>query len=55
MKLTLNEKKLWNEAVKEAIKEMKRWDGIILDEEDRDRIADGIWERVAYKIKNGDE
>ena len=51
-KLSKRDKEFWNEAVRQTVKELKNWDGIIPSKEDREFMANRIYERLAYKIKH---
>lgn len=48
-KLSKREKAIWNEAVKKCCNEIKLYDGIIPDEDERRRMAEKIKERISYK------
>lgn len=43
------EKEIWNEAVKATVAEMKKWDGTIPSENERNYMAGEILKRVSYK------
>lgn len=45
------EKLLWNDAIKEACSEIKKWDGLIPNDYVRKFMATAVYERLAYKIK----
>lgn len=49
--LTKKEKSIWNEAVKKTCNELKLWDGLIPDADDRNRLAAVLKEKVSYKLK----
>lgn len=51
---TLAEKQLWNEAIGKATKEILNWDGIIPNLGDRHFMSEFIYDRFAYKIKQGE-
>jgi hypothetical protein len=50
MKLTIKQKKLWNEAVKTTLREVVKYDGINLYREDeRIYLKESAWRKLSYK------
>jgi hypothetical protein len=45
-------KEIWNEAVKATLREVNRYDGIIISERDREYLIQKVSSKVSYKIKN---
>jgi len=52
LKLSKNEKIIWNEAVKATLKEVAKFNGIIPDEDERKFLTQYVKNKVAYKRVN---
>lgn len=50
--LTKKEKSIWNEAVRKTCNELKLWDGLVPDKDDRNILARVLKEKMSYKLKS---
>lgn len=46
---TLGEKVIWNKAVEKTLREVRRYDGIIPDENDMEYLVNHVSEKIKYK------
>ncbi len=49
--LTKKEKEIWNEAVRKTCNELKLWNGLVPDDDDRNRLAVVLKEKMSCKLK----
>lgn len=50
--MTEKEKQIWNDAVRATLNQVKKYDGIIPDDDERKYLCKSVYQRVAYKSEN---
>lgn len=47
---TIKEKQIWNDAIRKATKEVMKYDGIIVNDREREYMKDMIEHKLLYKL-----